>query len=262
MSKTFKIINSDQRFVFLKEMLCNEGFEASFIENSDDLECDNLILPIPVTRGGIYFSGTKINISEFISKVNLNTNILCGKKSLLDNLIDKKFKLFDYSENELFLLENAKLTSYGILNIILNNNYKPLDELRILISGFGRIGKILSNLLFNLKSNVYVLGHNQKDEFWIDYNNLNNFNLNEKLNFDFIINTVPDMIFSEGVIKKAKKNTIFIDVASIAGIDKKACEKYNFKYILSLGIPGKYFPKESAKIIKKSILNILNDGEK
>ena len=45
--KTFKIINSDQRFSFLKNILCNEGYNASFVENSDDVKCDNLVLPIP-----------------------------------------------------------------------------------------------------------------------------------------------------------------------------------------------------------------------
>ena len=33
MSKTFKIINSDKRFAFLKELLCNEGFKASFTKD-------------------------------------------------------------------------------------------------------------------------------------------------------------------------------------------------------------------------------------
>ena len=262
MSKIFKIINSDERFTFLKEMLCNERFNALFLDNLGNLECNNLILPIPVTRDGTYFSGTKINISTFFSKINTNTNIFCGKKDLLNKSINEKFKIFDYSDNELFLLENAKLTSYGILNIIFNNIQKPFDESRFLVSGFGRIGKILSDLLLNLKSNVYVLGHSQKDEFWINYSNLKNFKLEENFNFDFVINTAPNMIFSEDIIKKANKNVTFIEVASVAGIDKKACDKYNLKYILALGIPGKYFPKESAKIIKKSILNILNDGEK
>lgn len=262
MSKTFKIINSDKRFAFLKELLCNEGFKASFIDSLGNIECDNLILPIPVTRDKLNFSGTNININKLISNVNSKTNLFCGKKSLLNNLINKNIKLFDYSDNEMFLLKNANLTSYGILNIIMKNTNKPFDELKFLISGFGRIGKILSNLLSNLKSKVYVLGHTQKDEFWINYSNLNNFSLKESLNFDFIINTVPDMIFSENIIKKANKNTTFIEVASTPGIDKNACDKYNLKYILSLGIPGKYFPKESAKIIKDSILNILNDGEK
>ena len=260
--KTFKIINSDQRFTFLKNLLCNEESNASFIENLNDIKSNNLILPIPITRDGVNILNTNFNIKNFFSKVDSSTNVFCGKKSLLNGLISKNIKLFDYSDNEMFLLNNAKITAYGILNIILKNTNKPFYSLKFLVSGFGRIGKILSNLLLNLKSNVYVLGHSQKDEFWINYNNLKKFDLEQELDFDFIINTAPDMIFSDRKIKKANKNTIFIETASIPGIDKESCYKYNLKYILSLGIPGKYFPEESAKIIKNSIFNILNSGEK
>ena len=82
----------------------------------------------------------------------------------------------------------------------------------------------------------------------------------ENLRFDFIINTAPSMIFSEDIIKNIKFETSFIEVASKNGIDKNACKKFEIKYQLSLGIPGKYFPKESAEVIKESIFNLI--GEK
>ena len=66
------------------------------------------------------------------------------------------------------------------------------------------------------------------------------------------------MIFNEKNTKNFDKNTVFLEVASKPGIDKSLCT--NFKHILALGIPGKFFPQYAAEIIKESIINIINSG--
>ena len=242
----FQIIKSDKRFEFLNDIFMNNGIGSSLIEKVDDISCNNLILPIPVTRDGVKISGTEIKIKDLTSHIQENSTIFCGKKELLNSEITKfkNIKILDYSDNELFLLKNAELTSYGILKILFEQSKKAPNKLKILISGFGRIGKILSQMLLNLNIQVHVLGHNLKDKFWIKN----------------IINTAPSMIFSEDIIKNIKFETSFIEVASKNGIDKNACKKFEIKYQLSLGIPGKYFPKESAEVIKESIFNLI--GEK
>ena len=74
--------------------------------------------------------------------------------------------------------------------------------------------------------------------------------------FDFIINTVPNLIFSEEKLKNVFCEN-FIELASVPGIDKQVCEKLNINHISALGIPGKFYPMNAAKIIKESIINIL-----
>ncbi len=258
----FQIIKSDKRFEFLNDIFMNNGIGSSLIEKVDDISCKNLILPIPVTRDGVKISGTEIKIKDLTSHIQENSTIFCGKKELLNSEITKfkNIKILDYSDNELFLLKNAELTSYGILKILFEQSKKAPNKLKILISGFGRIGKILSQMLLNLNIQVHVLGHNLKDKFWIKKIGAKELKSLENLRFDFIINTAPSMIFSEDIIKNIKFETSFIEVASKNGIDKNACKKFEIKYQLSLGIPGKYFPKESAEVIKESIFNLI--GEK
>lgn len=258
--KTFQIIESDDRFRFLNDILNDSGINSSLVKNTDEIYCKNLILPIPPTRDGITISGTDIKIADLSLKLTNNSIIFCGKKELLDGKFDDKIKIFDYSDSELFLLKNAELTSYGIIKILFKYSKKPFNKMKILISGFGRIGKTLTKLLLGLNCKVHVLGNKEKDIFWIGSLGASEITELKNLKFDFTINTVPSMIFSDEVIKNINFETFFIDVASKNGIDKKSCEENNMKYIQALGIPGKYFPKESAEIIKESIFNLI--GEK
>lgn len=240
----WNVFPGDKRMVYLSQMLKN-------IENDKLVE----ILPIPVTRDKIYICDSNVKITDFFKKIDENSLIFCGKKFLLPENIIKKYKIYDYSDNETFLLKNAELTAYGTIKILNEKSDKPIKNLKILISGFGRIGKILSKLLVESKTNVHVLGHSEKDYFWINNFDATNFDYSDN-KFDFIINTVPKIIFNEENLKKINSKN-FIELASKPGVDKKICKKLNINYISALGIPGKFYPLQAAKIIKESILKIL-----
>ena len=76
--------------------------------------------------------------------------VFCGKKDFIPNNIKINNKIYDYSDNELFLLQNAELTAHGAIKILYENLQKPINKAKILITGFGRIGKILTQILVNL----------------------------------------------------------------------------------------------------------------
>lgn len=240
----WNVFPGDKRMVYLSQMLKN-------IENNKLVE----ILPIPVTRDKIYICDSNVKIIDFFEKINKKSIIFCGRKFLLPENIIKKYKIYDYSDNETFLLKNAELTAYGTLKILNEKSDKPISNLKILVSGFGRIGKILTKLLVRLKVNTHVLGHSEKDRFWINNFEATNFDYSDS-KFDFIINTVPKKIFNEENLKKINSKH-FIELASQPSVDKKICEKSNINYISALGIPGKFYPMQAAKIIEESILKIL-----
>ena len=185
-----------------------------------------------------------------------------SQKKLLPKSILLNNKIFDYSENEIFLLKNAELTAYGAIKILCENSNTPFNKLKVLVSGFGRIAKNLLKLLLGLGSKVYILGHNKKHSFWANkfgayyIENLNK--LNHKI--DFIINTVPSEIFTEQQLKNPNfSSSIFIELASYPGVKKELCDSLKIKHILALGIPGKFYPEQASEIIKQSIFNIIDN---
>lgn len=247
----WNIFPGDKRMFYLKQILKNK-------KNKNSIE----ILPIPVSRDKVHICNSNIKIEDFFENLNPNSLVFCGKKSLIPDDILKKHKIYDYSDNETFLLKSAELTSYGVLKIINEKSNRPMNNLKILISGFGRIGKLVSQIFLGLKSKVYVMGHSEKDSFWTDNFGALEFKYQNE-QFDFIINTVPEMIFYEENLKNIKSEN-YIELASYPGVEKKLCEDLNINYISALGIPGKFYPMQAAKIIEESIIKILDklEGEK
>lgn len=246
----WNVFPGDSRMKFLNNIIINEKIQNLNITSVE-------ILPIPVTRDGKYITDSKILLSDFFSSLQENSLVFCGKKDFIPNNIKINNKIYDYSDNESFLLKNAELTAHGAIKILYENLKKPINKTKILITGFGRIGKNLAKILINLENKVYILGNKDQDFFWIKKIGAIPVYFLENTNFcpDFVINTVPKIIFNKKNINNFDKNTIFLELASKPGIDKNLCK--NFKYILALGIPGKFFPEYAAEIIKESIINII-----
>ena len=138
-----------------------------------------------------------------------------------------------------------------------------LFKKKILIVGYGRIGKILSNLLKNMNNDITVCARNSKDLCWASLNNFNTFNTNdiaENLNFDIIFNTVPAIIFTEKILNLLDPKTYIIDLASTpGGVDFKTAKKMKLKVYQALGLPGKIFPENAGEIVKKIIYEIIEE---
>ena len=246
---SWNVFPGDERMKFLSRFFRN--YENDIFPNAE-------ILPIPVTRDGIRISNSDVHLKDFLEKTPDNSLIFCGQKNLIPKDLVANKKVYDYSENETFLLKNAYLTSCGAIKIFLQNSEKPFNELKILISGFGRIGKNLTKLLLGLGTVVYVVGHDEKDSFWINQFGASEFDFSNRISFDFIVNTVPDIVFDEKNLSKIECKSGFIELASKPGVNPKVCKHLEINHIHALGIPGKYYPESSAKIIKESIFNIIN----
>ena len=80
--------------------------------------------------------------------------------------------------------------------------------------------------------------------------------------YDIIFNTIPAMVLESGLLKKVKSDSLIIDLASKpGGVDFDAAKEAGVKVIWALSLPGKTAPITAGKIIKDTILNILNELE-
>ena len=82
----------------------------------------------------------------------LDNPLLCGRKTI------------DLLKNETYLAENAKITAYCTLPIILDSIPVTFENTSILIIGWGRIGKSLAEMLHLLKADVTVASRNPENE--------------------------------------------------------------------------------------------------
>ena len=283
MENSFSVIGGDTRNCELAKMLANEGnqvyvygLEKSNLKEQDveNIEiCDHLedaiykgnivIGPIPFTRDGELLNSplanNKIEIDDFASWLN--------NKALFAGSIPDKF--YNITENtKVIITDLMKIEELAVLNIIataegaiskiIENTYFNLQSSNVLIIGFGRIGKILSNKLRLLGANVTCSARKQTDLAWIEaygYKPVNTYNLENLENYNIIINTIPYIILKKEQLQKVTKDCLLLELASKpGGFDLQAVEQLGLNYVPALGLPGKIAAKTSAKFLKNFIL--------
>lgn len=291
MIQNIAIIGGDLRIVKLAEMLAKDEFKIKTyaIEKAENLNkiqkiekcktlneavegADMVIGPIPLSSNNIQintpFSEKTITLEE-LAKSLKNKKFIAGniKKDFYEHTKNNNSEIIDLLEREELVVLNTISTAEGAIQIAMEETIKTLHSSNVLVLGYGRVGKILANMLKGLGANVYCEARKNVDLAWIKaygYEPVTLKNLNENLNkFDIIMNTIPALILTEKELKYLKKDCLLIDLASNpGGIDREEAKKQGIKTIWALSLPGKVAPLTSAEFIKDTIYNIIKENEK
>lgn len=157
-----------------------------------------------------------------------------------------------------FIYKNAVATSEGAIVKAIENSKKTISNSNILILGFGRIGKILSNILKGFSANIYVEARKTTDLALIDslgFEAIDIKKLDEHLNkFDYIFNTIPSLILDDKKLELVKSNATIIDLASFpGGIDFNKARELNLNVDLTMSLPSKITPITAAYYMEEEI---------
>ncbi len=281
----FAVVGGDRRQLYLSDYLAKQGhnvYAYGIVEDEisadivfcDRLSCtledaDAVILPIPVTNDGV-----NIFAPDFFEYIHIDELVKFRPKLVFGGLISEKltqtFKMadieyYDYYTDELLTQKNAELTAEATIGVIHNTSNLALADSSVLVCGYGRIGKVLSNYLFSIADKLTVSARKQKDLEDIKSKNINAIDTNLMSNycnqFDIIINTVPSLIFDEITLRKCRKNISIIDLATGGGTDFNAANDLGITATLASGLPGKLLPVSAGWAVGSSILRYINRGE-
>lgn len=265
------ILGGDLRQKELFKLLKADGNDVEIIYNDETSANDNppdfVILPLPVSKDGIHLfapcHNEKIKLCDIFTMYK-NANFFGGQVSQsVKNMADKhKIKVCDYYESEKLLKENALLTAMAATKKI--SGY--LESKKIMVVGFGRIGKALGKLLKENGRDFCITARKQDDLAQMSklgYHYHETGKIKEIIkDFDIIINTVPARVLSEEELKSAKKSCVILELASPPyGTDFDYCDQNSINYTVASGLPGKYYPHEAARVIYASILNNIKSEE-
>lgn len=288
MKKTISVVGGDLRIVKLIGMLIKDGYTVYTygLEQSEELlgmekveMCPTLeevmsasevvIGPIPVTSDrknlSMPFSNIKLPVEEFVSKVSCKA-LIAG--TLSDDyrkaLEAKNVNYVDVLKREEFTILNTIATAEGTIQIAMEETQKTVHGSKVLILGFGRIGKVLAKMLDGIGAEVSCEARKNEDISWIKaygYEPIYLNELNDNLgNYDIIINTIPFQILDSERLDLVKKDVVLIDVASNSGgVDRKAAKEKDLKLIWALSLPAKVAPLTSAIYIKETIYHVLKE---
>lgn len=231
-----------------------------------------IIGPLPFTNKSNQlntpYHTSEINIEDILKLMNKNHIFLGGHiaEEWLELANEYKLTMIDYFAREELQVLNAIPTAEGAIQLAMEEMDTTIHGSNIIILGFGRIGKVLANVLARLGANVTVVARKYEDIAWITsygYKALFFEHIRSELHkMDVILNTVPAIILNQSKLERLNKNSIIIDLASNpGGVDFKHAEKIGVKAIRALGLPGKVAPLSAANCIRETIYNILYDLE-
>ena len=186
------------------------------------------------------------------------------KQEFYKFLEGKKIKIIDLLNREELTVLNTISTAEGAIQIAMEETTRTIHDSNIMVMGYGRVGKILANMLKGIGANVYCEARKNVDLAWIKAYGYTPVHLNEieKVlgKMDIIINTIPHVILDEQKLEKIDKDCLIIDLASNpGGVDRTVAKKHGLKTIWALSLPGKVAPLTSAEFIKDTIYNIFKE---
>lgn len=283
----FAVVGGDRRSALLCSMLLGDGHRVhSFALEKAELPeeipragclqgciygADCVILPTPAEKGGLLnapLSSETLRMPELIGAL-WKGQILCGGRfsdaSCLA-AIKGKLHVEDIMHRPDFVVGNAAVTAEGAMELLMADSEMTLWGSRVLVTGWGRIGKILALRLFALGARVTVAARKSGDRAaaralgleTLDYAQLEG----EISEFDFVVNTVPARVISEAMLCCASSDALFLELASPpGGFDRNLAENIGLRTIAAPGLPGKCAPYTAAQLMKNAVYDIIKEQE-
>lgn len=267
------IIGGDLRQQYLAAEFQNNGYHidtfgvsgmCSDLSLKDTIDhADIIILPIPFSkdRRTIFSSADCINISELLSLLNSHHILYggCFDEAFRNKCQEKGVTFIDFMDDDNFELYNSIATAEGTIAEAISHSDINIHSSCCLVLGYGKCGTAIAGRLKSLNANVTVCARKKSQQllaFESGHNYMNFHELSKNIcNFDFIFNTIPSLVLTETILNNVHKDSTIVDIASKpGGTDFDACKSLGINAHLCLGLPGKYSPKTSAKIIYNSIV--------
>ena len=207
-------------------------------------EITHLLLDIP-TRD---CSGLK----ELLRRVPKSITVIGGN---LDQELWNGYRTEDLLKDPYYLSKNAAITADCALKVSAPFLKSAFADAPALILGWGRIGKCLARMLSALGCPVTVAARKASDRAMLealgygaaDFPEIPSILTRHRVLF----NTVPNLPLHSDIVDNWE-NGIAIDLASEPGMQGKSV-------IPARGLPGKYAPESSGKLIADTILRVLKE---
>lgn len=212
-----------------------------FVDEPDDT-VTHLLLPVPSMTSDDQIRGGG-SLSTLLSQLPDNVGLIGGNLPGLPG-----HNTMDLLQDPVYVAQNAYITAHCAVRMVTQQLQITLRDCKVLVIGWGRIGKCLAALLKGMEADVTVAARKENDRATLGalgYKTQATGSLSSD-GYRIIINTVPVMVLPE-----SPEECLKIDLASVRGIGGE-------DVIHARGLPGKDAPEASGNLIARSILRLLN----
>lgn len=209
-------------------------------------EVTHLLLPVPSFDPDGRIKGG-IPLPPLLEKLPKDVHILGGNLTG----VPEGYSCTDLLKNPIYVAKNAAITAHCAIRLAMQKLPVTLEELPVLVIGWGRIGKCLARLLRALGAVVTVAARKESDRAMLTALGYKT----EAIPFDKAIpaalafNTAP-----AAVEITLPRDCLKIDLASIKGLPGE-------DVIWARGLPGKDTPLSSGHLIAQTLIPIVTGKE-
>lgn len=276
--RTFFAVGGDMRLRWMVQILSKEGYPVSFFTGTDSplmksavKEASVILGPVPFTRDGVHLfqpPSHGMELSALLSCLMPGQYLFGGNlpdpvKEFCDNN-DILWK--DFMDMEEISLENAIATAEGAISLAISQCPINLHRCRCLILGYGRCGQALADRLRGMFADASVCEITPIRQTLAKTRGFDTFDPQKLEKYlpqaELIFNTAPAPILTDPLlIKQIHKDAVLFELASGSGcISEEACRQAGLCRIACPGLPGRFSPKASARILCRAVLQVLGEG--
>ncbi|MGN1001340.1 MAG: dipicolinate synthase subunit DpsA [Oscillospiraceae bacterium] len=268
------LLGGDDRMVRLTRLLEKDGHRVSPFALEKALPCrepdfrdaDGVILPLPAQRNGALnapLSEKSWSTTELLFGVSSGTPVLAGQAGpgLRDFCAQRGLRLYDYFLREDMAVKNAALTAEGAIDVMLRSCTSALAGSRVLLCGFGRVGRLLALKLKALGAEVTVAARSPADLAWAEVLGCRTAPLGQRVGpLNFVVNTIPQPLFGERELDIFGDAHLLELASPPYGFDLDAATALGKPIILAPGLPAATAPESAARVIRDTIYRILEEN--
>ena len=281
-AKNIWVAGGDPRQAALAGLLADDGHcvHTYALEQAEGMRCepsldgadraDCVVLPLPAAGAdgklNTPLSAQSHGLEEVLDALRPGQLICAGMagEGLERMAEDRKLVLRDYFAREELAVLNAIPTAEGAIQIAMEELPITLHDARVLVVGFGRLGRALAPRLRALGARVWVSARRYEQRAAAEGMGLGSEGVDRLpdwlCSYDLVFNTAPGPVLGVEELAALKEGALVIDLASRpGGVDMSAAAALGVRVIWALSLPGKVAPVTSGRYIKDTVYHIMEE---
>ena len=205
-------------------------------------------IPYPAADGSLYApqAASKVYVTaNDLSGLAPNAVVITGvsTQAMKDAATNGHFRLCEYEHDDDLMILRAAAIAEGAVAIAIQQSIVTIHRSNIVITGFGRTGVALADLLSAMHAHVTVVARNpvaraRAYQMGLDSSDFDKLNDLVK-SADMIFNTAPVKLFTREVLALVPQDTVLIDMSAPPGaVDREAASELGVQYVWARGLGG------------------------